>query len=723
MELGFLHVGLAFGAALAAIPVILHLILRERPRHELFPALRLIRLRHRANLRKLRIRHWLLLVMRMLLIALLALALARPRVHGAKVGLDERAPVAAALIFDTSLSMEYRFQDRTRLAEAQQIATQFVKELPESSEVLVLDSADPALGVLGDVSTALRRIEAMRLRPRSRTLNAALVEACGKLAESSLTRREIYLFTDLTTGCFDGDGATQIAAAVKAVPGGAAIYLVNAGREQTENVAVTDATPTADVVPANSTLLVRTRVLDAGQGVPVRVELHIDGQLRGEQELPLAKNDAARHEFTVRGLANGFHQGLVRVRGGGGLAFDDVRYFTVAVNAPTRVLAVSDQERDARSWMLALAPDELVQQQRARYVTTWVSTDRLAGTKLSDYSVVALLNVSSVPASAWRAIEDFVRTGGGLGVFPGDRVERENYNQAPAQAVLPARLVGVVAPEKPTFMKAVVPSHPAIRTLYEWDKAALGRAIIERYWKAAPPENDSHPILAYADDTPALLERLLTGPQPGRVLLLTTAVNPPPRTRPWDEWNNLQQTESAATFVILADGITQFLAGQVDQRLNWQAGEDVVLRPERDQRLGAYLVYAPDNPEPTRGSVDAAETAILVPAPEAVGHYRVEVGQSPQSFQRQFSVNASPDESRLEPMSTGELNTIFGEGKFAVATSLDELQRVMGDVRIGRELFPWLIALLLLVLAAEPFLANRFYAENRPTEPARRARI
>src|SRR5262249_42057704 len=100
MGFTLLHAGLAAGAAFAVIPIILHLILRQKPRHELFPALRLIRQRHRVNLRRLKIRHWLLLAMRMLLIALMAFALARPSLHGASFIPDQQAPVAAALVFD-----------------------------------------------------------------------------------------------------------------------------------------------------------------------------------------------------------------------------------------------------------------------------------------------------------------------------------------------------------------------------------------------------------------------------------------------------------------------------------------------------------------------------------------------------------------------------------------------------------------------------------------------
>jgi len=43
MEMSLMNAGLAAGAALAALPVILHLFMRQTPKHIMFPAMRLLR--------------------------------------------------------------------------------------------------------------------------------------------------------------------------------------------------------------------------------------------------------------------------------------------------------------------------------------------------------------------------------------------------------------------------------------------------------------------------------------------------------------------------------------------------------------------------------------------------------------------------------------------------------------------------------------------------------
>ncbi len=105
----FIHGYLLAGLLLVGVPVLLHLIMRQKPRHVSFPAFRFLRQRHLINRRKLRLQHLLLLLLRMGIIAALCLALARPRVAAERVAalFSNERPVAAVFIFDTSASMEY----------------------------------------------------------------------------------------------------------------------------------------------------------------------------------------------------------------------------------------------------------------------------------------------------------------------------------------------------------------------------------------------------------------------------------------------------------------------------------------------------------------------------------------------------------------------------------------------------------------------------------------
>ncbi len=182
--MAFVNLSLVLGTLLIGVPILLHLVMRQKPRKLVFPAIRFIQKRHESNRRTLRLRHWLLLLLRCLAIALAALALARPSVssglfgnwlvitalgmllllvgvlflvglftrqsrlvliglgtvgaavlagflamligtlresEGSLIG-DREAPVAAIMVIDSSPRMQYRHENLTRLEQAQEMA-------------------------------------------------------------------------------------------------------------------------------------------------------------------------------------------------------------------------------------------------------------------------------------------------------------------------------------------------------------------------------------------------------------------------------------------------------------------------------------------------------------------------------------------------------------------------------------------------------------------------
>ena len=118
--------------------------------------------------------------------------------------------------------------------------------------------------------------------------------------------------------------------------------------------------------------------------------------------------------------------------------------------------------------------------------------------------------------------------------------------------------------------------------------------------------------------------------------------------------------------------------------------------------------------EPIQGA------GLLITAPPLVGQWTVTASgpdSSPETLG--FSVNVPEPETRLATLVEKERDTLFGGKDNYVLTdnTEDGLKRVQEKIRIGRELFPWLMALILLLVTAENILANTFYRE-RPTTPA-----
>ena len=204
----FVTPALLGGVALAAIPVVLHLVMRQQPRHLEFPALRFVRQRQNANRRKLKLRLLLLLLLRTAVICLLAAALARPTIHASGVLGDQEAPVAAALVFDTSPRMDYRQQNQTRLQAAQDIGLWLLQQLPAESHAAVVDGRRGEGVFQVDLGAAQDRVGRLETSSVARPLWER-IEAAAKLLDDSREgggrpdgqelpeRKELYVFTDL----------------------------------------------------------------------------------------------------------------------------------------------------------------------------------------------------------------------------------------------------------------------------------------------------------------------------------------------------------------------------------------------------------------------------------------------------------------------------------------------------------------------------------------------
>ena len=96
--MSLLNPALLAGLGLVAVPVILHLLLRQKPKPMLFPALRLIQKRSMQNSRRFRLRHWWLLFLRMAVLALIVFALTRPSLPPANYGLSARELGTLAIV-------------------------------------------------------------------------------------------------------------------------------------------------------------------------------------------------------------------------------------------------------------------------------------------------------------------------------------------------------------------------------------------------------------------------------------------------------------------------------------------------------------------------------------------------------------------------------------------------------------------------------------------------
>lgn len=725
----FIHAYLLGGLVLAGVPVLLHLILRQKPKRLAFPAFRFLKQRRKINQRKMQLQHLLLLLLRVLILVALCLALARPRLFAHRLGSSTDRAVVAALLFDTSASMEYAVGGVTRLDDARSRAKELLAELKPDSRAAVFDAGEEAQGALLPPGEARARLDLVRVRPGAGSLNAATERALRFLEKQDAGEegppRLLYIFSDRTRGSWDAAGLRPN------VPPGVTVYFVDVGAEQPRDLGIERVEVVPPVVAPGARFEVRVGVRGTASGHENELSIAIEGEDRPPDRRPVRIDKGLTSDVVIfereapsppaTATADVPYQIVARLGTRDAMPFNNARHATFHVRAGRRLLTLVEKREDARTriWEAAHASTRSFVSE----VMTFDEANKLDAKALAGYSVIALFEAANVPDGWWKRLAGHARAGGGVAVVPGGEevTALAGFNKQGLDAeVLSASLEKLLAaPDgKPVHWERFSGAHPLMAPFVAWTRGVDPdfarddlRPFVRRYWQVKPAKG-AVVISAYADGkgSPALVERPLGK---GRVVLFTTPldfryVDAEKRV----QWNNYVESSFA---LVLIDRVCRYLGGEVSVPLvNFTCGQVVRLTlatpPEPPLTLaGPGLSGAERTVKPP-----GEDGVVALPQAVAAGNYQLLDGKG--SVREAFSLDVAPREGDLERVSVEELEDALGTGTVVqVGRSVTIKDVLAATQRPPIELLPYLMLLLLAVLTMEGLLANRFY--RRVPEP------
>jgi hypothetical protein len=179
-----------------AVPIVIHLIQREKNRIVEFPSLMFLRRIPYRSVRRRTIRHLALLLLRLTALALIVFAFARPFFRrDSLAAATQNGAREVAILLDTSYSMGYG--DRwTRARDAARDAIQKLGPGDRASLILFADGANAAVRTSTNRSELSSALAAASPGAGATRFAPALKLAGSLLAESALPRREILLISD-----------------------------------------------------------------------------------------------------------------------------------------------------------------------------------------------------------------------------------------------------------------------------------------------------------------------------------------------------------------------------------------------------------------------------------------------------------------------------------------------------------------------------------------------
>jgi uncharacterized membrane protein len=399
---------------------------------------------------------------------------------------------------------------------------------------------------------------------------------------------------------------------------------------------------------------------------------------------------------------------------------DDQRYIALKVPEALEVLLIapslsSDSESSAQYVRVALAPGGTKSGIRVRQETP----SFLAENSLEQFHAIFLLDLPSLEPSAIRALENYVRNGGGAAFFPGtntdlDFVRNQLYKNG--AGLFPAAPVRVqeLPPDYLTNVsdlrlvtQAQTAVHPIFRLFSDGESPLLGSVIIERYLAIESADDPSvHVWATLRNDAPLVLEKMFGA---GRTMTFLTSASPT-----WNNWGR-----SNPSYVVVLLELTAWLSKRPEQSQSLLVGDPltVAINPmEFEERV--QFVTPPHEGEPSGSQVgsDAMPSedgswAATFANTDRPGFYTItKKSRSGADVSELKAVNVSAEEGDIRQLDVTEIADILRP----VHQSLEMAAgfSTSGDFAGKQTVSDGLLYLVILLLLSEMLLAGRILPPN-----------
>jgi hypothetical protein len=665
------------GLGALAIPVILHLIQRERRNVVQFPSLMFIRRIPYQSVQRRRIRHWLLLALRLAALTLLVLAFGRPffrRTEAASAGGSGAREVV--VLVDRSYSMGYGDRWQKALAAARS-AVGGLKPSDRGSVVFFSSNAEVAVRSTSDKS----RLQASLTTPQpgagATRYGPALKLAGSVLSESALPRREAILISDFQRIGWQGAEGVRL-------PDGAQLTPVSVAEPDPENLSVTPVALSRSTFSNQQRVSVTAGVVNHGTAPVSGVDVTLEVGGRGVQTVKTTVQPGGSSSVTFDPVTVAQRNQRASVRlAADKLEKDNVFNFVMSPDEPVRVLLLErpGAPRDDSLFLSrALAVGDA-----PRFEVTSRNVDGTSPEDLSRSAVVVLNDVPINSATADRLVR-FVNGGGGLLVVAGPRAAWAG----PAD-VLPGPLGNVVdrTSGAPVRLGAIEYGHPALDVFRAPRSGDFAAAHFYSY-RAVSASPGSQVLARYDDGGPALLERK-TGA--GRVLLWTSSID--------TSWNDMAVRP---VYLPLMHRLLRYL-GDYREPAPWRTVGEVLDAPVTAPSAKATSSRVALTPSGQRVALDGEGPEVLELTEQ--GFYEIRAQGRDAEPAAVVASNVDLAESDMTPIDPAEVSAAAtghagGTGENAATTPPSD------DAQEGAQRIWWYLMFAgLLFLTAETVVGNR----------------
>ena len=670
-----------FGSLALAIPVLIHLVRREKSEIVHFSSLMFLLKVPKQAIRQQKIKNLLLMALRLLILALLVTAFARPYLtQNANPAAGTSNNRGIVLLLDNSYSMRYGTNfDRLKTEARRRI------DAMSSGDKMAMIAFNESATMLGqpssDKGTLKAAIDTLEASYAGTRYYEAFTLADRVFSQMGSAQRQLVIVSDFQrNGWNRSSRESVIGTDVKTE------YLNLAVENPTnvgiDSVSIEPAVSFARTYTGRVTARIHNHRKD--QPVTVPISVSINEKEAGRKTVMVAANGTTLAEFTGFDLPIGFSKGRVRIEADDPLKLDNDFLFALDRREKLSVLVV-DAGRARQSFFLRQAytssPD-------LPYAVTVTQLQGVTPEELSKHDVVVLNDVPRLSDSLRNRLDELRKTGQGQLVILGENADTGWWN---SYAKLPVKTTQKIFVAKDRGRPSVAlttydHNHSIFKPFETSTKLALNSAQFFAYvgMEAKPGAT----VLAkFEDGSPVIIE---SSKEDHGMLVFNSTVD--------NKWNDLPLKPS---FLPLFHEMVSYLS-RYNESQGWYAlGEGIPVVGGLESAAAA--VIDPDGTRQSLGQFSSGQARFFTPT--MPGFHEIRVGPDT----RVVAVNPPAAESNLEVMPPEDLiaSVQRTQGESQQAGFFDDEDRE----EYARHQTGWWYFLLFALLAgiAEIYIANRAY--------------
>ena len=699
--MSFLNPLFLFALVSVGIPLLIYLLNLRKPKRIRFSTLAFFESLKSTSLRKIKIKRWLLMTIRMLAVAALALALAHPFLPPGMGVMSIGGPVVVGIIIDNSPSMEQIDRNGPYIEQAKEIASDIIN-LQNSDNRIVLNVTNGESLTLPylSASAAKREVAELETVKSGNYLSRTISQVVQQLNSAPEPNKLLYIISDgqeSQLNILDQQEQTD--------PFDANLQFIRVGEAEPSNVGVADMT----LEKTDGDNIIRSVIKNYGDQPTGSqfLNVYIDGELLVQQVYDIAAGGTEEFLFELPESDSRFLQ-VELVIEGDELVYDN-RYFA-AIELPEErsVLYVGENSArrgEFRSYLRPLleASEESTEGLQFEFETA----DDLMPDQFADADAIVLDGIQTIPDYLLQAMIERVQAGAGLMLIPAADGDLQNYNRllSLSDAGRYSSLIGSYGSfDRYDQLAPPESGHPILEILFdrqEGEELRVNLPELYYYYGINTVEGRATaPILSTRTGNIVLNEVAV-----GKGTLIYSAIGSDPG------WSNFP---IKPLFAPLFYRTVEYLASGEDAEMNRHTlGNPFDITLTGATTGTVELVSEGEQIIPTTRQTFSGLNVFYLGEEWEPGFKTVRFGDEDILY----ASNLNTIESQLESLNVQELTDLLSNFFDSVDVSFAESgrqERIAGleAASVGKDIWYWFIILAIILLITESMISRHYKAES-----------